>query len=646
MKKIMNIMARLNFSKFLFSVHLPVLLIVASFSLQFPVIYVQFQSPQQDYTETATLGRGIISEASWRPDGQAILVNTNRGAWIYTADFEVLTHLDGVRLAVFSPSGSFLAAARADQPQVLVWDAESYALIQTIEISSELYGIDAIAWSADDSQIAIGIYDRVEIFDVESQQSVLSLSLATPVASLTWKLDGQRLAIGRVGYLDIVDLPQGQIHATLEIDSGKPIALWSPDQQTLATLAAYFDGAGVSVNGLKLWEDDRNLQLVIQVPLVRTFAWSPDGTFLAGQYYGGNAYPIYSLYFWDSRTGEIQALAYFDNAYRQPILSIAWSPDGAQLMIAWRDNTMRLYDWPLVDNQVPRTLLGHSGAVTALTWSPDGQQLASASEDGGMRIWEVASQEQVAHFQPSASEALAVMWSPDGEQLAVGTNLSTTSIFDVASGAERTSFIGHGTQLWDSGVISLAWSPDGRFLASGGNDATVLIRDAQTFEVVNTFEEDGEFITSLDWNSDSSRLAYTTGQAGKVWMINQDTFSFLCRESGNISAIAISPDGQFVVGSDMNYGVCIWNIDDNRFVTEATAHAFRLDWSPDGTKIAAIVVNIETNERTLEIWDAGSLEPLAVIHPGTELEAIAWSPDSRYIAAGDREGIIHVWEQD
>jgi WD40 repeat protein len=643
----MNIMARLNFSKFLFSVHLPVLLIVASFSLQFPVIYVQFQSPQQDYTETATLGRGIISEASWRPDGQAILVNTNRGAWIYTADFEVLTHLDDVRLAVFSPGGSFLAAARADQPQVLVWDAESYALIQTIEISSELYGIDAIAWSADDSQIAIGIYDRVEIFDVESQQSVLSLSLATPIASLTWKLDGQRLAIGRVGYLDIVDLPQGQIHATLEIDSGKPIALWSPDHQTLATLAAYFDGAGDIINTLKVWEDDgQYLRLVIQMPYARTFAWSPDGMILASQNYSDSGYPIYPLYFWDARTGAILPLALPDSPYRQPILSAAWSPDGTHLMTALRDNTVRLYDRTLVEDQVPRTLPGHSGAVTAIAWSPDGRQLASASQDSGVRIWEVASQEQVARFQPSASEALAVAWSPDGDQLAVGTNLSTSIVFDVASGEEWTSFMGHGTQLWDSGVISLAWSPDGRFLASGGNDATVLIRDAHTFDVVNTFEEDGEFITSLDWNSDSSRLAYTSGQAGKVWTVNQDTLSFTCRESGVITALALSPDGHFVVGTNSNYGVCIWNVDENRILTQLNAYAIKLDWSPDGTKIAAIVANSETSERTLQIWDAASLEPLSVIDPGTELVAIAWSPDSRYIAAGDREGILHIWEQD
>jgi WD40 repeat protein len=636
-------MMRLDFSKYLFSAHLFVLLAVVSFNLP----HAQSQAFPQTYTEIATLGRGIISETSWRLDGQAILVNTNRGAWIYTTNFEVLTHFEDVRLATFSPTGRFLAAVSADQPELLIWDAESYTLTATIEIQSETPRIEAITWSPDDSQIAVGIDDKVEILDVNSRERILSLPLETPVATLTWKPDGQRLAVGRVGYIDVIDLPQGQIRNTLQIESGKPLALWSPDHQTLATLAAYFDGAGDIINTLKVWEDDgHNLRLVIQMPYARTFAWSPDGMILASQNYSDSGYPIYPLYFWDARTGAILPLALPDSPYRQPILSAAWSPDGTQLMTALRDNTVRLYDWPLVEDQVPRTQPGHSGAVTAIAWSPDGRQLASASQDGGVRIWEVASQEQVARFQPSASEALAVAWSPDGDQLAVGTNLSTSIVFDVASGEEWTSFMGHGTQLWDSGVISLAWSPDGRFLASGGNDATVLIRDAHTFDVVNTFEEDGEFITSLDWNSDSSRLAYTSGQAGKVWTVNQDTLSFTCRESGVITALALSPDGHFVVGTNSNYGVCIWNVDENRILTQLNAYAIKLDWSPDGTKIAAIVANSETSERTLQIWDAASLEPLSVIDPGTELVAIAWSPDSRYIAAGDREGILHIWEQD
>ena len=136
--------------------------------------------------------------------------------------------------------------------------------------------IEALAWSPDDAQIALAESNQVEIFDTQTGQSVRSFDLATPVRTVTWKADGVRLAIGRVGAVDIIDLKQDRIITSLKVDSGKPIALWSPDSQTLATLAAYFDGAGPIVNTLKLWDGDGNqLRSVIQMPYARTFAWSP-----------------------------------------------------------------------------------------------------------------------------------------------------------------------------------------------------------------------------------------------------------------------------------------------------------------------------------------------------------------------------------
>lgn len=648
----MNSVMPLNFSKSLFSVCGLAILTVASFGLQFSPTHVQ--AFQRNYNEVATLGRGIIFGASWRPDGQALVVNTNLGAWIYTAAFEDITRFENVRLAAFSPSGNILVAAKSDRNELLIWDAESYELVKTIEVQPELPQIEAIALSPDGTQVAVGVENNVEVFDVNSVQSVLSLSVESPIASLTWKPDGQRLAVGRVSYVDILDLQQSRIRNTLQIDSGKPIARWSPDNQTLATLGAYFDGAGAIGNTLKVWDDDGlNLRLVIQAPYTRTFAWSPDGTILAGEYYDDIGYPIHSLSFWDARTGEVLPLGVPDGYYREPVLAVEWSPDGTQLMTALRDNTVRLYNWPLTSEQIPRILPGHSGSVTAISWNPDGKQLASASEDSGARIWEVASQQQVARFQATTSqlpEVFAVTWNPNGEQIALGTNGSTITVLDVTTGEEIVNLVGHELVMGTyeptlSGIADLAWSPSGTSIASGGYDGTARLWDSSTGSLLNTFDESGIAVLAVDWSADSKRLAYTALTA-KVWNVNQNTVSLTCQDDGVIYTIALSPDGQFLAGTSSNYGVCIWNVDENRLLTRLNVYAVKLDWSPDGTKLAAIVTNNETNERTFEIWDTSSWETVAMIDMQSELTAIAWSPDGRQIAVGDAEGIIRICEEE
>ncbi|MEP6986205.1 MAG: WD40 repeat domain-containing protein [Chloroflexota bacterium] len=615
------------------------------FTLLFSITKVSAQVEQQELVEVENLGRGTLADAQWNPDGQSILVNTDQGAWLYTPSFQVLAHLEDVQLATFSHSGKSIVGSKVNQSQLMIWDTTTYTLIRTINLPLEL-PIDAIAPSPDETKIAVGRYQTVEIYTIDGQQSVFKLSIDSPVVSLDWRSDGQILAIGRVGHVDLVDVVQKEIRNSISIDSGNPIPVWSPDNHSLAILGALTKATRSGmINAIQIWDGlGLHLRLVIQAPTARTLVWSPDGSMIGGETYTERdyRYPKYSLSFWDAQTGAVLSTGILN--LNKPILSVDWNRDNTEIMIAALDNAVRLYKWPISDLEPTLTLLGHSGAITALSWNPNSTQLVSTSDDSAVRFWDIDTQQEVKQYQAKAAQALSIAWSPDGKQIAIGTNNSAITLIDASSGQETQYLGGSEISVFAPGTVSLAWSADGQFLASGTNEATIQIWEVGSSALIQTVDNLNIPVLSLAWSPDGKQLAYS-GNPGGIWNLSKKTSTWICHQDQLTNTITLSPDGNFLVGSIPNGTTCLWDVRKNEIITEKNTYAQELAWSPDQTRIAAIINTGEGVQNRLEIWNALSLDTVTEINTNTRLSAIAWSPDNKYLAAGDAEGKIHIWKR-
>jgi WD40 repeat protein len=67
--------------------------------------------------------------------------------------------------------------------------------------------------------------------------------------------------------------------------------------------------------------------------------------------------------------------------------SLAFSPDGSQLISGSYDKTVRL--WNVTNGKLLKTLTGHSGHVTSVAFHPNGKQVASCAYENTVRIWTV-----------------------------------------------------------------------------------------------------------------------------------------------------------------------------------------------------------------------------------------------------------------
>jgi WD40 repeat protein len=115
--------------------------------------------------------------------------------------------------------------------------------------------------------------------------------------------------------------------------------------------------------------------------------------------------------------------------------------------------------WDAATGAALQTLKGHSAWVTSVAFSPDGNQVVSGSGDQTVRLWDAATGAALRTLEDHSSDVSSVAFSPDGKQVVSGSRDQTVWLWDAATGAVLQTFESHSAS-----VNSVAFSPDGKLL--------------------------------------------------------------------------------------------------------------------------------------------------------------------------------------
>lgn len=289
------------------------------------------------------------------------------------------------------------------------------------------------------------------------------------VESVDWNSNGTKLALGHnTGLVEIINVATGQLIQHFQVT---PVAAgviidvtWHPQNSDVLAVASSQSGyvGGISILNTASGQDVLFLSNSWEEPVIR-IAWKPDGSRIAGAI-GSDGPPSFSRYIviWDTTTGQESSRI---QTTSDTILSIDWSPDGSRIAAGLGDNNVLI--WDADTGAIVSTLVGHTGGSYSIAWSPDGSKLATASDiiDRTIRIWDPTSGQNLLTIPDSG--AFAISWSPDGTRIAATRIIDGIHVWDTSTG-ELVEAVPQTASIY-----AVAWSPNGVVLALGDSSGAV-----------------------------------------------------------------------------------------------------------------------------------------------------------------------------
>ncbi|GEM_PF-5665177 len=302
-------------------------------------------------------------------------------------------------------------------------------------------------------------------------------------------------------------------------------------------------------------------------------------------------------------------------------------------------------------------------------WAPDGRRLVYDAGKGSAQVYDATTGANLQCIDTGADAINGLAWSPDGARLAVGvmTNQLDTGVQLWEVQAQKlllTHPNGNTDTTYGANLVTdvVLWQPHGEGLIISANNA-IIIWDATTGKQRMKITSANAGTELLAWSPDGRYLAGLSENQVVIWDVTSGKRAALyspdpnaAEEVRGFTTLAWSPNGQRIaVGYDHNQTIILDALTGaNRQIAQGTLDSMNqfpniltvnaISWSPDSRYFA-----VASEDTTVRIWrdnPNGQPEPVFVWRGNLSsagVKGVAWSPAGNLIASTGFEGMIQVW---
>ncbi len=320
------------------------------------------------------------------------------------------------------------------------------------------------------------------------------------------------------------------------------------------------------------------------------------------------------------------------------VTSVAAAAVGERIATGSEDGTARIWSRNDSGSWVEsRSLEGHSAGIWAVAFSADASRLATAAADRTVCIWDPVSAARLLTLRGHAGPVYGVAFAPDGRIIATAAGDRTVRLWNAADGEQQSVLSGHGDT-----VFGVAFSPDGSRLATASRDRTVRLWDVVSGAQLATLTGHERRVFNVCFSHDGGRLA-SAAEDGTVrlWHVESRGLVSVLQHPLRVNAAAFSSDGGRLATASVDGLLRIWEPQSGREMSRLRGHTDGI-WSVATLAGRGFVTGAA--DATARIWDAdASHEPL--LQCGSDVHAVAISPDGRLLATGLAEGQVRLWDR-